>query len=158
MEKTGLLIINSKLITWGIPNQILDGFALLIENGCISEIAQQKDLMERFPDTRRLDAHGQYVMPGLICAHTHFYSAFSRGMPIPGEPAKDFPEILNKLWWPLDQSLDEQAIRYSVLVSLIDAIRHGTTTLVDHHASPKHIDGSLDIISEAVLTSGVRAA
>lgn len=158
MEKTGLLIINSKLITWGIPNQILDGFALLIENGCISEIAQQKDLMERFPDTRQLDAHGQYVMPGLICAHTHFYSAFSRGMPIPGEPAKDFPEILNQLWWPLDQSLDEQAIRYSVLVSLIDAIRHGTTTLVDHHASPKHIDGSLDIISEAVLTSGVRAA
>jgi putative selenium metabolism protein SsnA len=158
MKKLGYLIINGKLITWGMPNQILDGYALLIQDGCIGEIAQQKGLMERFPNVKLLDAHGQYIMPGLICAHTHFYSAFSRGMPIPGEPAKDFPEILSRLWWPLDLSLDEQAIRYSVLVSVIDAIRHGTTTLVDHHASPNYIDGSLDVISDAILSSGVRAS
>jgi len=158
MEKTGLLIVNGKLITWGLPNQILKGYAVLVDDGRIREIARQEDIVERFPQVKQLDAHGQYVMPGLICAHTHFYSAFSRGMPIPGEPAKDFPEILNKLWWPLDQALDGQAIRYSVLVGLIDAIRHGTTTLVDHHASPNHIAGSLDIISEVVLEAGVRAA
>lgn len=154
----GLLITNGKLITWGTPNQILDGYALLIEGGRIQEVATQEDLLERFPEAEFLDAQGQYIMPGLICAHTHFYSAFSRGMPIPGEPAKDFPEILNKLWWPLDLSLDEKAVRYSVSVSLIDAIRHGTTTLIDHHASPNHIEGSLDIIAEAVIEAGVRAA
>ena len=154
----GLLIKNGKLVTWGSPNQILNGYALLIEDGSIQEIAAQESLLERFPDAEHLDARGQYIMPGLICAHTHFYSAFSRGMPIPGEPAKDFPEILNKLWWPLDLSLDEKAVRYSVLVSLIDAIHHGTTALVDHHASPNHIEGSLDIIADAVNEAGVRAA
>ena len=91
-----------------------------------------------------------------FCAHTHFYSAFSRGMAIPGLAPKDFPEILERLWWPLDKSLLEEDIRYSALLSLVDAIKHGTTTLIDHHASPNAIDGSLDIIAEAVDKSGAR--
>ena len=78
--------------------------------------------------------------------------------PSPEQPAKDFPEILQKLWWPLDLALDEEAVRYSALVCLVDAIRHGTTTLVDHHASPNAIDGSLDVIAEAVGEAGVRAS
>lgn len=157
MDATDLLITNAKLITWSIPNHILDGYALMINNGCITKIAPQAELIDRFPETRQLDAHGQYVMPGLICAHTHFYGAFSRGMPIPGDPARDFPEILKKLWWSLDLALDEEAIRYSTLVCLIDAIHHGTTTLFDHHASPNMIDGSLDMIADAVNISGARA-
>src|SRR3990172_13308680 len=78
-------------------------------------------------------------------------------MAIPGKPAKDFPEILERLWWPLDQALDLEAVRYSALVCLVDAIRHGTTTLIDHHASPNAIEGSLDILAEAVSQAGVRA-
>jgi putative selenium metabolism protein SsnA len=97
-------------------------------------------------------------MPGNICAHTHFYGAFARGMAIPGAAAANFPEILQKLWWPLDRSLDYEGVRYSALVFLVDAIRHGTTTLLDHHASPNAIPGSLDEIAGAVEQSGLRAA
>ena len=39
----------------------------------------------------------------------------------------------------------------------MDAIKHGTTTLIDHHASPNAIDGSLDVLAEAVEQSGLRA-
>jgi cytosine/adenosine deaminase-related metal-dependent hydrolase len=70
---------------------------------------------------------------------------------------RDFPEILGKLWWRLDGSLAEEDVRVSALVSLVDAIRHGTTTLFDHHASPAFVDGSLDVIAEAVEQAGVRA-
>jgi len=52
-------------------------------------------------------------MPGLICAHTHFYGAFARGMALPGEPAANFPEILEKLWWRLDKALWPEDVRYS---------------------------------------------
>jgi putative selenium metabolism protein SsnA len=96
-------------------------------------------------------------MPGNICAHTHFYGAFARGMAIPGKAPKDFPDILRKLWWPLDQSLTLEDVRYSTLVCLVDAIKHGTSTLIDHHASPNAIDGSLDVIGEAIDESGLRA-
>jgi putative selenium metabolism protein SsnA len=64
---------------------------------------------------------------------------------------------LRKLWWPLDKSLTPDDVRASALVCLADAVRHGTTTLIDHHASPNAIDGSLDVIAEAVDSSGLRA-
>ncbi len=89
-------------------------------------------------------------MPGNICAHTHFYGAFARGMGIPGDAPKDFPQILEKLWWPLDMALDEDGVRYSALVFAVDAIKNGTTTLFDHHASPNFIDGSLDVIGDVL--------
>ena len=40
----------------------------------------------------------------------------------------------------------------------MDAIEHGTTTLIDHHASPNAIEGSLDIIADAVNQAGIRAS
>jgi putative selenium metabolism protein SsnA len=152
-----MLITNATLITWESNNQILEDHALLIENDRIKEIGKSSDLKKRYPEIEWLDARGQYVMPGNICAHTHFYGAYARGMAIPGPAPKDFPEILQKLWWPLDRSLDAESIQYSVLPCLVDAIKHGTTTLIDHHASPNAIDGSLDIIAKEIETAGLRA-
>lgn len=152
-----MLITNAKVITWGRPNEILERTGILIERGVIRQIGPSDQLSSQYPGEEMLDAGGQYVMPGNICAHTHFYAAFARGLAIPGRPPKDFPEILRKLWWPLDKSLREEDIRYSALVCLVDAIKHGTTTLIDHHASPNALKGSLDIIAEAVDRSGLRA-
>jgi len=152
-----MLITNAALITWEPTNRILDQHAILIENDRIKDIGTHKELLDKYPNEELLDARGQYVMPGNICAHTHFYGAFARGMAIPGPAPKDFPEILQKLWWPLDRSLDAESIRFSVLPCLVDAIKHGTTTLFDHHASPNTIDGSLDIIAEVVEGAGLRA-
>ena len=152
-----MLITNAKLVTWETENRILDDHAIYIENDRIREIDTTANLKAKYPNEEQLDAGGQYVMPGNICAHTHFYGAYARGMAIPGPAPKDFPEILQKLWWPLDRSLDAESIQYSVLPCLVDAIKHGTTTLFDHHASPNAIDGSLDIIADEVEKAGVRA-
>jgi len=154
-----MLIINGKLITWGTANQILtDDWGLLVRGGIIEKIAPQSELVKAYPEEEQLDAEGQYIMPGNICAHTHFYGAFSRGLGIPGDAPRTFTEILDKLWWNLDKALDEDGVRYSALVFLVDAIRHGTTTLIDHHASPNAIENSLDVIADAVNQSGLRAS
>jgi len=152
-----MLIVNANLITWGSDSQILENMAVLIEGGRIVTIGDSNEITTKYPNVDKIDAKGQYVMPGNICAHTHFYGAYARGMAIPGPAPKDFPEILEKLWWPLDRALDDDAVRASAEVMLIDAIKHGTTTLIDHHASPNAIDGSLDIIAGAVEQSGLRA-
>ena len=151
-----MLITNANIITWESKNRILQNHAIYIVGDRIKEIGTTKSLTAKYPKAKTLDARGQYVMPGSICAHTHFYGAFARGMAIPGPAPKDFPEILQKLWWPLDRSLDAEAVRFSALVCLVDAIKHGTTTLIDHHASPNCIDGSLDLIADAVDKSGLR--
>ena len=152
-----MLITNATLITWESENRVLNDHAILIEGDRIKDIGTSKALTEQYPEEEKLDAREQYVLPGNICAHTHFYGAYARGMAIPGPAPKDFPEILQKLWWPLDRSLDAESIQYSVLPCLVDAIKHGTTTLIDHHASPNAIDGSLDIIAEEVVQAGLRA-
>jgi len=152
-----MLITNAKLITWEDPNQVLEGQAILINSDRIEAISPEDQLAAQYPNSEKLDAGGQYVMPGNICAHTHFYGAFARGLAIPGAAPKDFPEILRKLWWPLDKSLGIEDVRASAEVMLVDAIKHGTTTLIDHHASPNAIDGSLDVIADAVNQSGLRA-
>ncbi len=152
-----MLIYNARLITWETPNRILEDHSLYIEDGVIKDIGPSAAILHRHSDPSPIDACGQFVMPGNICAHTHFYGAFARGMEIPGASPRDFTEILRKFWWPLDKTLSPEDIRYSALVCLVDAIRHGTTLLFDHHASPNTIDGSLDIIAESVEVAGVRA-
>lgn len=152
-----LLIKNGTLITWGSENQVLTDHALLIEDGVIQAIGPTSELVSQHPTTPSLDAKGQFIMPGGICSHTHFYGAYARGMAIPGDPPPDFPAILNQLWWPLDKALDAESVRMSALVCLVDAIKHGTTSLIDHHASPNAIAGSLDIIADAVEMAGLRA-
>jgi putative selenium metabolism protein SsnA len=152
-----MLITHGTLVTMSVPNEVFADGALYVEDGRIADLGPSADLEARYPKAERLDAEGKLVLPGLICAHTHFYGAFARGMGLPGEPAANFPEILEKLWWRLDKALWPEDVRYSALVSLVDAIRHGTTTLIDHHASQGSIPGSLDEIATAVEQAGVRA-
>lgn len=151
-----MLITNANIITWNDKREILPDQAIRTNGSIITDIDTTEKLEALFPDEDVINARGQYLMPGLICAHTHFYGAFSRGLYIPGKPPASFPEILEKLWWPLDQSLNAESVKYSALVCMIDAIRHGATTLIDHHASPNFITGSLDVIEEAFERTGLR--
>jgi putative selenium metabolism protein SsnA len=150
-----LLITNATLVTL-TDDGLLENHAVYIERDKITEVGSSAQMQTKYPDAQTIDANGSLLMPGSICAHTHFYGAYARGMAIPGPAPKDFPEILQKLWWPLDKALDADAVRLSALVCLVDAVKHGTTTLIDHHASPNFIDGSLDIIADAVEQAGVR--
>ena len=104
-----------------------------------------------------LDLEGALVLPGLVNAHTHLYSALARGMPGPDEPPRSFLEILERVWWRLDRALDEESVYLSGLVGAIEAARSGTTVLFDHHASPSFIAGSLATLRRAVEEVGLRS-
>ena len=150
-----LLITNARVVTWDDPNRIIENGAVLIEGERIAAVGPASELEAQHPEAERIDARGQLAMPGSICAHTHFYGAYSRGLAIPAlrrRISRDFAAVV-----PLDKALDERSVRYSALVCLVDAIKHGTTTLIDHHASPNFIDGSLDVIADAVDEAGPRA-
>ena len=107
-------------------------------------------------DARR-DCSGCLIVPGHVCSHTHLYSALARGMPYALEAPESFLQILQRVWWRLDRALDEDGVRASALVGGMEALLSGTTTLIDHHASPNAIDGSLDVIAEALGGLGVRS-
>ena len=152
-----MLIHHATILTFDDEQPLLHNGAVHMEGALIDAVGPSDELLARFPTDEHWDAGGLVLMPGQICAHTHFYGAFARGMYIPGPAAKDFPEILEKLWWRLDKALDLDGVAASAEVCLVDAIRNGTTTLIDHHASQRAIDGSLDAIAEAVTRSGLRS-
>jgi putative selenium metabolism protein SsnA len=153
-----MIITNGKMITWTKPNEIIENKSILIQGDVIKKIDTTDNLLQENPGEEILDAKNQYIMPGLICAHTHFYGAYSRGLAIPGDPPAAFPEILSNLWWALDKALDEESVASSAWVCIIDAIKHGNTSLFDHHASPNAIANSLDLIADVVDQSGIRAS
>ncbi len=127
---------------------------LRVEGGGISE--RGSHLTARDED-QVINLSGRLILPGMVCAHTHLYSALARGMPAPSRSPSSFHEILELIWWRLDRALDDETIYWSALAGALEAARAGTTCLYDHHASPSHIRGSLGIIREAVERVGLRA-
>ena len=152
-----ILIGNGTIVTLGSDNQLVEQGAVLVQGSRIAAIGSAAALRQQYSNAQYVDASGGLIMPGFLCTHTHFYSAFARGMAIPGEPPRNFPEILERLWWRLDKLLTLEDTRVSAEIFLADAIRHGTTCVVDHHASPNAVDGSLDVIAGAVEQAGMRA-
>ncbi len=121
-----------------------------------SKIAAERQSLAPLKNEEVIDLEGRLVLPGFVNAHTHLYSSLSRGMPMPSSPPRTFEEILKNIWWKLDVALDEEATYYSALLGAIEALKCGTTTLIDHHASPSSIKGSLDLIKKALTQVGLR--
>ncbi len=149
---------NGIVVTLGTKNQVVWDGCVVTDGEGIVAVGKAPDLRQRFPDGEGVDCSGKIILPGFICAHHHFYSTMARGMAVPGEAASNFVEILERLWWKLDMALSAEDITLSAQIPLIECIRNGTTTVIDHHASPSMRDGSLDLIETAVRQAGIRAS
>jgi putative selenium metabolism protein SsnA len=146
------------VVTLGQKNQVTWNGAVVVEGEKIAGVGGATEMKKSFPNADGVDCTGKVILPGFMCTHHHFYSTMARGMAIPGEPASNFVEILERLWWKLDRALSDEDITLSAQVPLIECIRNGTTTVIDHHASPAMRDGSLDLIETAVRQAGIRAS
>jgi putative selenium metabolism protein SsnA len=146
------------VVTLGQKSEVIWDGAVAVDGDSISAVGTAADVRRQHPDADVVDCSGKLILPGFICAHHHFYSTMARGMAIPGEPASNFVEILERLWWKLDRALSDEDITLSAQIPLIECIRNGTTTVIDHHASPGMREGSLDLIEAAVRDAGIRAS
>jgi len=135
---------------------IADG-AVAYDGQCITAVGDSAALLAAHPEAERIDAAGRLVMPGFINTHMHYYSTFARGINFNSKPATTFGQILSGLWWKLDRMLTLDDVYHSATGPMIDAVRMGVTTLIDHHASPNAVRGSLARIAEAAQLVGVRS-
>lgn len=150
------VLYNGKIITLGSEAYIENG-AIAIENGIIVEVGSTQSILSKYKDVELYDLDGRFVIPGFINTHMHLYSTFARGFGFGGASPYTFKEILELIWWKLDKFLDtEEEIYYSALMPAIEGLKSGTTTIIDHHASFGLIDGSLDIVEDALKEVGIR--
>ena len=146
------LVLTNALLVDIDPPRVERG-SLRIEDGRI--IARGADAKPQVGD-ETIDCGGAVVLPGLVNGHTHLYSALAVGMPAPPETPANFMEILRFVWWRLDQALDAESIETSARIGALQALRCGTTTLIDHHASPRAIEQSLDLVERGIDSVGLR--
>lgn len=151
-----LLVGNGKVVTRGANHRIIENGCVAIDGGLIAAVGATNEIKGKYPDAEWIDAKGGLIMPGLINAHNHIYSAMSRGIAIKGYDPHGFLEILDGMWWTIDRNLLLEDTRYSALATYVDCIKNGVTTVFDHHASYGEIPGSLFAIADAAEQLGVR--
>ena len=147
------LVTHARLLTLHPGAPFLDGVTLVIEGGSLSTILPEPEARDAHAEV--IDAGGALVLPGLVDAHAHHYSALARGLPFPVQ-ARDFADLLHRLWWRLDAALDLEDVRLSAALAARDGLRRGVTTVFDHHASFGAIESSLDAVAAGLADVGQR--
>jgi 5-methylthioadenosine/S-adenosylhomocysteine deaminase len=103
-----------------------------------------------------VDARGCFIMPGLICAHTHLYGIALRGAALNIKPSTDFLQNLQRIWWPVDLQMDNEDAYATALAASMEMALNGTTAFADTYSAPPRPEGSLDAIAKAVNEVGIR--
>ena len=98
-----------------------------------------------------IDASGAVVMPGMVNAHTHLFQSFFRGL----ADDKSLLEWLRSCIWPGAVHLDYESAKLAALIGLVENIRTGATSVIDHQYV--HVDDQIDeAVCEAADELGLR--
>lgn len=154
MKENKMILIKNATALEFQPPSVREGVDILLEGGIIKELGS--NLSGIAGVEKVIDARGKLVYPGIVCSHNHYYSGLARGIMASIKPSPDFVSTLQNLWWRLDRAIDGEILKYSGLICCLEAIKCGSTAVIDHHASPSFIEGSLSILREAFLYTGLR--
>jgi putative selenium metabolism protein SsnA len=136
------------------PADVTPGVDVVIDGTEIAAVGRAAG--EGIRAERTIDLAGRLLMPGLVCSHDHFYSGLSRGIMARIAPCPDFVSTLQNLWWRLDRAIDPEILRASATVCALEAVKAGCTAVIDHHASPSCIEGSLASMKASLEAVGLR--
>ncbi|KAJ5482527.1 Metallo-dependent hydrolase [Penicillium sp. IBT 31633x] len=127
-----------------------DRGAVLVENGVITAIGRVDEISD--PEAQVIDTTGGVVIPGLIDTHRHTSLSLFRGIAADQSLMRFLPNCYLR-WLP---AVDVADIHTSSLVSALEAIDSGVTTLLDCVEAPtsrQHAEANLRALKE----SGIRA-
>jgi len=153
-----ILVKNGLILTMNQKRRVLEDGAVAIKDGYIIAVGKTGDISRDFKAEKVIDASGKIVMPGLVCSHTHLYGMLLRGAPLFAkiEPPADFTQILQRVWWPVDEAMNYQDAYASALVGCLEFLKTGTTLFADTYSGPNSIENVLDHIARAVNEVGIK--
>ncbi|MGY5877119.1 MAG: amidohydrolase family protein [Candidatus Thorarchaeota archaeon] len=151
---TSILIKNGLIVKCDEKNTIYENGFVHIEGNKITAIGSGIPTIDV---DRVIDANGDVVIPGLITAHTHLYGILLRGASLNIEPPTDFAQVLQRVWWPVDEALTIEDAKASALSASADMLRNGSTFFADTYSGPNSIENSLEAIAEATERVGIRS-
>ncbi len=130
---TSILIKNGLLVSMSDKYNVIPDGAVYVEGNVIRLVGKSKEVEEKCSAEQVIDAHGMAILPGLINTHSHLYQSFLRGR-LDTAPLVEWCE---EILYPFHRMVVEDAIKgddtlvyYSTLLSCIEALKAGTTTIV----------------------------
>ncbi|MCJ7701278.1 MAG: amidohydrolase [Anaerolineales bacterium] len=135
-----MLIENGSIVTINDDQQVHRQGYVFIENDRITAVGAGAAPAQYKQADKVIDASLMAVMPGMVNAHTHLFQTFLRGL------ADDKPLLdwLKAAIWPVAEVMTEEDAYVAALLGLVENIRGGTTTVIDHqyiHTEPGNDDG-----------------
>ncbi|NWG11449.1 amidohydrolase [Candidatus Bathyarchaeota archaeon] len=129
-----ILIQNGTILTMHKKKIIREG-AIAIENQTIIDVGKTCVLKRKYGrGYEKIEAKGRLVISGLINTHQHAAMSLFRGY------ADDLPlkEWLEKWIWPIEQHMTAHEIYVGALLTAIESIMSGTTTVnTMYHYTPE---------------------
>lgn len=130
-----ILIKNATMISMDNKREnIEENIDILIQENKILKIGNNLDNIIN-KETKIIDANNKIVMPGLVNTHSHVPMSIFRET-IEGYNLQDW---LTKKIWPMEDKLTSEDIYYASVLSFIEMIRTGTTTINDMYAETQSI-------------------
>ncbi|MEM1945298.1 MAG: amidohydrolase [Nitrososphaerota archaeon] len=154
MSPEKLLLKNGVVVMMDSERRIIRDGYVLVEGDRIADVGRMGELREKADMV--LDVRGGFIMPGLICGHTHLYGIALRGCMLNIRPPTDFLENLQRIWWPLDEVMENEDAYATALAASMEFALNGTTTFADTYSAPPRPEYSLDRIADGVNEVGIR--
>ncbi len=148
-----LLIKNGMIVTGDKKGTVIPNGYIRVNGSRIAEISSGEP---KFTADTVIDAAEGVIIPGLITAHTHLYGILLRGASLNIEPPTDFAQVLQRVWWPVDEALTTEDAYASALSASADMLRNGSTLYADTYSGPNSIEGSLQEIARGTKEAGMR--
>ncbi|HEV2556093.1 MAG TPA: amidohydrolase family protein [Bosea sp. (in: a-proteobacteria)] len=121
-----LLITGATIVTCDEERRILQDAAIAITGDRIAAIGETAKLERDFPTHERMAGRGLAVLPGFVNAHTHTVLTALRGT------VEDWDgEIIYRYMSPISYTMSDHERAVMAALGCLEAIRSGTTTLVD---------------------------
>jgi 5-methylthioadenosine/S-adenosylhomocysteine deaminase len=151
-----LLVKGGVAVTMDEKRRVIQDAGVAVVDGKITSVGPSDDVSKGFNPDEVIEANGCIVMPGLICSHTHLYGIALRGSSLKIKPPSDFVQILQRVWWPVDEALTNDDAYATTLAAGVESLTNGTTCFADTYSAPNAIEGSLDQIAKASNEVGIR--
>jgi putative selenium metabolism protein SsnA len=151
-----LILKDGLIITMDDKRRIIEDGMIVVDKGKIIDIGKTIELKNKYKADKAIDAKGKIIIPGLICSHTHLYGTLLAGAPLKIIPPSDFSQILQRIWWPMDEAMTQEDAYASALIGCLAFLKTGTTCFADTYSGPASIENCLDYISKALKEVGIK--
>ena len=150
MKQIDLMVKHAYLITMNAQREVLTDACIAVDQGAVLAVGSDA-LLSEYQARKTIDATGQFVFPGLISTHSHLFQTVLKGL---GRD-KQLIDWLNSSVRVALHNYDEETVYYAALNGCLEAIRSGTTTILDYmYCHP--IPGLDECVTRAFDEIGIR--